>query len=57
MSAAVPGAALLLALALLALTAHAAATGGFDAVTLLPVPVLALVAVGIVGGFPHRPEQ
>jgi len=57
MRVAVLGAALLFALALLALTVHAAVTGGVDVLTALSVLVLALVAVGIVGALLHPPGQ
>jgi hypothetical protein len=57
MRAAVLGAALLFALALLALTVHAALTGGLDVLTALSVLVLALVGVGIVGALLHPPER
>jgi hypothetical protein len=57
MRAAVLAAALLFILALLALTVHAAATGGIDILTVLSVIVLALVGVGVVGALLHPPEQ
>jgi hypothetical protein len=57
MRAAVLGAALLFALVLLALTVHAALSGGVDVLTVLSVMVLALLSVGIVGALLHRPEQ
>jgi hypothetical protein len=57
MRAAVLGAALLFALALLALTVHAALTGGLDVLTALSVLVLALVGVGIIGALLHPPER
>jgi hypothetical protein len=57
MRAAVLGAALLFALVLLALTVHAALSGGVDVLTVLSVMVLALLSVGIVGALLHPPEQ
>jgi hypothetical protein len=54
---AVLGAALLFVVALLALTVHAAATGGIDILTVLSALVLALFAVGIVGALLHPPER
>jgi hypothetical protein len=57
MRAAVLGAALLFAIALLALTVHAAITGGIDVLTALSALVLALVGVGIVGALLHPPER
>jgi hypothetical protein len=57
MRAAVLGAALLFALALLALTVHAALTGGLDVLTALSVLVLALLGVGIIGALLHPPER
>jgi hypothetical protein len=54
---AVLGAALLFAVILLALTVHAAVSGGIDVLTVLSVVVLALLAVGIVGALLHPPEQ
>jgi predicted membrane channel-forming protein YqfA (hemolysin III family) len=56
MRAAVLGAALLFILALLALTVHAAASGGIDILTVLSVFVLALLALGIVGALLHPPQ-
>jgi hypothetical protein len=56
MRAAVLGAALLFALILLALTVHAAVSGGIDVLTVLSALVLALLAVGIVGALLHPPE-
>jgi hypothetical protein len=50
-------AALLFILALLALTVHAAATGGIDILTVLSMIVLALVGVGVVGALLHPPER
>jgi hypothetical protein len=50
-------AALLFVLALLALTVHAATTGGIDILTVLSVVVLALVGVGVVGALLHPPER
>jgi predicted membrane channel-forming protein YqfA (hemolysin III family) len=55
MRAAVLGAALLFILALLALTVHAAASGGIDILTVLSVFVLGLLALGIVGALLHPP--
>jgi hypothetical protein len=55
--AAVLGAALVFAVTLLALTVHAAITGGPDVLTVLSVLVLVLLAVGIVGALLHPPEQ
>jgi predicted membrane channel-forming protein YqfA (hemolysin III family) len=57
MRVAVLGAALLFILALLALTVHAAASGGIDVLTVLSVFVLALLALGIVGALLHPPER
>jgi hypothetical protein len=57
MRAAVIGAALLFVLALLALTVHAAASGGIDVLTVLSVFVLALLALGIVGALLHPPPR
>jgi hypothetical protein len=57
MRAAVLGAVLAFVLALLALTVHAAASGGIDILTVLSVLVLALFGVGIVGALLHPPEQ
>jgi len=57
MRAAVLGAALLFALILLALTVHAAISGGIDVLTALSALVLALLAVGIVGALLHPPER
>jgi len=57
MRGAVLGAALLFIAALLALTVHAAATGGSDILTVVSVVVLALFAVGIVGALLHPPER
>jgi hypothetical protein len=57
MRVAVLAAALLFILALLALTVHAATTGGIDILTVLSVIVLALVGVGIVGALLHPPER
>jgi hypothetical protein len=54
---AVLGAALAFVVALLALTVHAAASGGIDILTVLSVFVLALFGVGIVGALLHPPEQ
>jgi hypothetical protein len=57
MRGAVLGVALAFVVALLALTVHAASSGGIDILTVLSVLVLALFAVGIVGALLHRPEQ
>jgi hypothetical protein len=57
MRAAVLGAALLFVAALLALTVHAAASGGIDILTVLSVLVLALLVFGIVGALLHPPER
>jgi hypothetical protein len=57
MRVAVLAAALLFILALIALTVHAATTGGIDILTVLSVIVLALVGVGIVGALLHPPER
>jgi hypothetical protein len=57
MRVAVLGAALLFAIALLALTVHAAVTVGIDVLTALSALVLALVGVGIVGALLHPPER
>ena len=57
MRAAVLGAALLFIVALLALTVHAAASGGIDILTVLSVLVLALLALGIVGALLHPPQR
>jgi hypothetical protein len=57
MRAAVLGAALVFILALLALTVHAAASGGIDIFTVLSVFVLALLALGIVGALVHPPQR
>jgi predicted membrane channel-forming protein YqfA (hemolysin III family) len=56
MRAAVLGAALLFIVALLALTVHAAVSGGIDVLTVLSVFVLALLALGIVGALLHPPQ-
>jgi predicted membrane channel-forming protein YqfA (hemolysin III family) len=57
MRAAALGAALLFILALVALTVHAAASGGIDILTVLSVFVLALLALGIVGALLHPPQR
>jgi predicted membrane channel-forming protein YqfA (hemolysin III family) len=57
MRAAVLGAALLFIVALLALTVHAAVSGGIDILTVLSVFVLALLALGIVGALLHPPQE
>jgi hypothetical protein len=54
---AVLGAALGFVVALLALTVHAAVSGGIDILTVLSLFVLALVGVGIVGALLHPPER
>jgi hypothetical protein len=54
---AVLGVALASVVALLALTVHAAVTGGIDILTVLSVLVLALFGVGIVGALLPPPEQ
>jgi hypothetical protein len=57
MRAAVLGAALVFILALVALTVHAAVTGGIDILTVLSVLVLALFGLGIVGALLHPPHR
>jgi hypothetical protein len=57
MRAAVLGAALVFILALVALTVHAAVTGGIDILTVLSVLVLALFGLGIVGALLHPPQR
>jgi hypothetical protein len=57
MRVAVLGVALAFVVALLALTVHAAASGGIDILTVLSVLVLALFGVGIVGALLHPPER
>jgi predicted membrane channel-forming protein YqfA (hemolysin III family) len=57
MRAAVLGAALLFIVALVALTVHAAASGGIDILTVLSVFVLALLGLGIVGALLHPPQR
>jgi hypothetical protein len=57
MRGAVLGAVLVFIVALLALTVHAAITGGTDVLTVLSVLVLALFGVGIVGALMHPPER
>jgi hypothetical protein len=57
MRAAVLGVALAFGTGLLALTVHAAASGGIDILTVLSVLVLALIGVGIVGALLHPPER
>jgi hypothetical protein len=57
MRAAVLGVALAFFTAVLALTVHAAASGGIDILTVLSVLVLALIGVGIVGALLHPPER
>jgi hypothetical protein len=51
------GAALAFVAALLALTVHAAMSGGIDILTVLSILVLALFGVGIVGALVHPPER
>jgi len=57
MRAAVLGAALVFALGLLALTVHAAASGGIDILTVLSVLVLGLLVTGVVGALLHSPPR
>jgi hypothetical protein len=57
MRVAVLGAALAFVVALLALTVHAATSGGIDILTVLSVFVFALFGVGIVGALLHPPER
>jgi hypothetical protein len=57
MRVAVLGAALAFVVTLLALTVHAATSGGIDILTVLSVFVLALFGVGIVGALLHPPER
>jgi len=57
MRGAVLGAALLFIAVLLALTVHAAATGGLDILTGVSAVVLALFAVGIVGALLNPRER
>jgi hypothetical protein len=57
MRAAVLGVALAFFTAVLALTVHAAASGGIDILTVLSVLVLALIGVGIVGALLHPPAR
>jgi hypothetical protein len=54
---AVLAAALLFVAALLALTIHAAVSGGPDVLTLLSALVLALLGLGIVGALGHPPDR
>ena len=49
--------ALVFVAALLALTVHAAVTGGPDVLTVLSAVVLALLGFGIVGALGHPPER
>ena len=56
MRAAVPGAALVFGTCLLALTVHAAGSGGIDILTVLSVLVLGLLPMG-VGAPLHPPER
>ena len=57
MRGAVLAAALAFVVALLALTVHAATTGGIDILTVLSVFVSALFALGIVGALLHPPQR
>ena len=57
MRAAVLGAALVFAVCLLALTVHAAATGGIDVLTVLSVLVLGLLLMGVIGVLLHPPDR
>jgi hypothetical protein len=57
MRAAVLGVALAFVAALLALTVHAAASGGIDILTVLSVLVLALFGIGVVGALVHPPDR
>ena len=57
MRAAVLGAALVFFASLLALTVHAAATGGIDILTVLSVLVLALLLLGVADARLHSPER
>jgi predicted membrane channel-forming protein YqfA (hemolysin III family) len=57
MRGAVLGAALAFIVALVALTVHAAATGGIDILTVISIFVLALFGVGIVGALLHPPDR
>jgi hypothetical protein len=49
--------ALLFVTALLALTVHAAVSGGPDVLTLLSALVLALLGFGVIGALRHPPER
>jgi hypothetical protein len=49
--------ALVFVVALLALTVHAAVSGGTDILTVLSVLVLALLGLGIVGALGHPPDR
>jgi hypothetical protein len=49
--------ALVFVIALLALTVHAAVSGGADILTVLSVLVLALLGLGIVGALGHPPDR
>jgi hypothetical protein len=51
------GVALAFVVALLALTVHAAASGGIDILTVLSVLVLALFGIGVVGALVHPPDR
>jgi predicted membrane channel-forming protein YqfA (hemolysin III family) len=57
MRAAVRGAALLFILAVVALTVHAAASGGIAILTVLSVFVLGLLALRIVGALLHPAQR
>jgi hypothetical protein len=57
MRTAVLATALVFVAALLALTVHAAVTGGPDVLTVLSAVVLALLGFGIVGALGHPPER
>jgi hypothetical protein len=49
--------ALVFVVALLALTVHAAVSGGPDVLTVLSALVLALLGFGIVGALGHPPDR
>jgi hypothetical protein len=51
------GAALVFVACLLALTVHAAATGGIDVLTVLTVLVLGLLLMGVVSALLHPPDR
>ena len=57
MRAGVLGVALAFVVTLLALTVHAAASGGIDILTVLSVLVLTLFGVGVVGALVHPPDR